>query len=388
MKILFINQEYPPVIGGGGIASSQIAEELAKYHDVSVITSRFKGLEKYEVKNNVHIYRVPVFNRKIENASGVLCKIVFIPFAILQGISLIKEKEYNIINTHFVIPSGAVGFVLSKLLKTPNIISIHGGDIYDPSKKLSPHRYYLLRKFVKFLLDHSNKIIAQSKNTKNNAVRYYKPNKNIEIIPLGFVEPNFKKFSRKDLKVSEEEIILISIGRLVKRKGYNYAIEAIAKLPYQNVKYLIVGDGPEKANLENLAKRLGVSDKVIFLGFLPEEKKFQYLSISDIYVLSSLHEGFGICLLEAMYCGLPIVATNNGGQTDFLEDGENGFLVPVGDADLLAKKIEILYNNSDLRQTMSHNNLKKIKDFYIKNIAVKYDKLFKEIIEKRKKDLG
>ena len=67
MKILFINQEYPPVIGGGGIASSQIAEELAKYHDVSVITSRFKGLEKYEVKNNVHIYRVPVFNRKIEN---------------------------------------------------------------------------------------------------------------------------------------------------------------------------------------------------------------------------------------------------------------------------------------------------------------------------------
>lgn len=379
MKILFINFEYPPVSGGGGIANSQIAEELAKYQEISVITSRFKGLKRYEAKDNVHIYRVPVFNLKKEIIAPILCKIIFIPFAILQGIKLMKEKKYNIINTHFVIPSGPAGVILSKLFRIPIVMTVHGGDIYDPSKKLSPHRYYLLRKFVKFLLNHSDKIIAQSQNTKNNALRYYKPNKNIEIIPLGFVEPNFKNVSGKDLKFSVEEIILISVGRLVKRKAYDYAIEAIAKLPYQNIKYLIVGDGPEKDDLENLAKRLGVSDKVIFLGFLSEEKKFQYLFNSDIYVLSSLHEGFGICLLEAMYCGLPIVATNNGGQTDFLFDGLNALLVPIKDSNSLSKKIYKLIEDRSLRIKMGSINKQEVNNYSISNTAQKYIRLYEEV---------
>ena len=114
---------------------------------------------------------------------------------------------------------------------------------------------------------------------------------------------------------------------------------------------------------------------------MSEEKKFRYLSISDIYVLSSLHEGFGICLLEAMYCGLPIVSTNNGGQTDFLVEGENALMVPIEDSEAIADKILEMLKNKDLRGKMIENNIKDIRKYDIENVAMKYEKLFEQCVE-------
>ncbi len=379
MRILIVNYEFPPLGGGGGVACYYIARELAKTHSVDYLTTAHKGLPKFEVVDGINVYRVPVLGRKELSTATLMSMFTFFPSSLVKGIKLCKSNQYDVINTHFVIPSGPTGIILSKLCKIPIVMSIHGGDIYDPSKKWSPHKHFLLRKIISFLLNRSDKIIAQSSNTKNNANKYYQPHNEIIVIPLGFVVPEFTNTTRKDLNISEKGIILISVGRLVKRKGYEYAIRAISKLTHQNLKYLIIGDGPEEKNLKDLAKRFGVEDKVEFLGFVPEDKKFQYLSVSDIYVLSSSHEGFGICLLEAMYCGLPIVSTDNGGQTDFLVDGKNALMVPIEDSDALAGQIKTLIDDGILRLQMSENNKEDVKKFYIETITKEYEGIFKEV---------
>ena len=380
-RILMINYEFPPLGGGGGVACYQMARELARNYQMDYLTTGFKELPKFEVIDGIHIHRVSVLGRKELSTATFLSMLTFFPSSLLTGIKLCRRNRYDVINAHFIVPSGLTGISLSKIFGIPIVISVHGGDIYDPSKKCSPHRHFLLRKLIKWLLNNSDKVTTQSSNTKINTINYYKFNKQITIIPLGFTKPKFKEAKRNELGLYDDDIILISVGRLIKRKGYEYAIQAVSKLPYQNMKYLIIGDGPEEKNLTNLVKKLKMERKVKFLGFVSEEKKFQYLSVSDIYVLSSLHEGFGICLLEAMYCSMPIVATDNGGQTDFLVNGVNALLLPIKNSEILAEKIVQLIENNDLRNKMAENNRRDIKKYYIKNIAKEYEKLFWQHIQ-------
>jgi len=123
-----------------------------------------------------------------------------------------------------------------------------------------------------------------------------------------------------------------------------------------------------------LSQKLGVSKRVHFLGFVSEEKKFQYLANSDLYVLSSLHEGFGIVLQEAMQVGLPIVATNYGGQTDILKEGENAFLINPKSFKEIRTAILRIYGKLDIIQNLSRNNLLKNNKFAPNKIAERYIK--------------
>jgi glycosyltransferase involved in cell wall biosynthesis len=254
----------------------------------------------------------------------------------------------------------------------PVTTSVYGGDVYDPSKNTSPHRFFFTRKLISWLLNSSDAIIAESGNIKELTEKYYQPKAKVEVIPVGFMVPAFAPVSREELGLRPDDFLIISIGRLVKRKGFDVAIQALAALPDQKMKYLIIGDGPEEQVLKALAKDLGVQDRVLFLGFQPEDKKYQYLAVADIYLLSSLHEGFGICLMEAMYSGLPIVSTDNGGQTDLLDDGRNALLAPAGDPGALAAKIKALVADYDARLRMRADNKKDIDKYSIKNVAGEY----------------
>lgn len=378
MKILIINYECPPLGGGGGVACYQIAQELAKKHQVDYLTTGYKELPRTEQKDGINIYRVPVLGRKDLSTATLFSMISFFPACLSKGVRLCSKKNYDVINAHFVIPSGLPAVFLAKIFRKPLVISIHGGDIYDPSKKWSPHRHSSLRMLINWLLRQADHIVAQSSNTKENAIRYYNYNRQIETIPLGFVQPSYRRVTRADLGLPEDQIILVSVGRLVKRKGYEYAIRAVSELIQQGhrIKYLIIGDGPEEGELRDLIDELKIEENVMFSGYVPEEVKYQYLSQSDIYLLPSLHEGFGVCLLEAMYCGLPIVATNNGGQTDFLIDGKNALLIPVKNWEILAEKIEELCCDESKRNKMSLNNKEDIEKYYIQEVAMQYEKLF------------
>jgi len=289
--------------------------------------------------------------------------------AFKTALRLCKENHYDVIDTHFAVPSGPLGVAISKIKKIPLNLFLHGGDIYDPSKKHSPHKYAILRCTISYILKRSNRVIAQSSDTKNRVGMYYKCKRDIEIIHLPYDYVAFSENTREKLNLSESKKYLISVGRLVKRKDFGTLIKSLAELKKDNIEILLLGDGPELENLKRFTVQLGLEKRVHFLGFVSEEEKFQYLSVSDIYILSSLHEGFGIVLQEAMQVGLPIVATNYGGQTDLVEDGVNGFLVDVGNYKDIAKKVNVLLEDGSLVEKFREENISRIKQYSAKSVV-------------------
>lgn len=369
-NILLLNYEYLPL---GGVAAKKLAEAFVQkgYH-VDYVTTHFNGLKKEESINGVVIHRVPVMGRKNTANASMISLLLFPVCAYRKTIQLCRSHKYKFINTHFAVPTGPLGVHISKKFKTPNILSLHGGDIYDPTKKFSPHKWLIFRLCIKYVLNHSDYVIAQSGNTKENAQKYYHSKKTIQIIPLPYQKVEFDAASREIMGLNASDTYLISVVRLVRRKGYDYLLQAMAKINKPNLKLIILGEGPEKDNLEKIIKENGLEDKVIMPGFVSENKKFQYLNCSDIYVLSSVHEGLGIVLQEAMQVGLPIVSTNYGGQVDIVKENENGILVENRSAAALAQGINRLINNKELMHKMRQNNLKKVKEFYADAITDAY----------------
>src|SRR4030042_1597376 len=145
MRILMINYEFPPLGGGGGVASYEIAKALAaRDHEVDVLTTKWRGLPSKEVVDGLSVYRAPVVGRGRLATASIPSMLSFLPSGIATGYRTLGRRGYDVLNTHFAIPSGPTGVALSRLFRTPPLITIIGGDIHDPSMRLYPSENPLL----------------------------------------------------------------------------------------------------------------------------------------------------------------------------------------------------------------------------------------------------
>jgi glycosyltransferase involved in cell wall biosynthesis len=386
MRILVVNYEYPPIGGGGGVVARDFSEAwAASGHEVTVVTSRYQGLSASEQINGVSIVRVRVLMRGNIQTASHASMMSYVPSCIFKCLRSAEFLDFDIVNTHFAVPSGPAGHAIAKYLKIPNILSIHGGDIFDPSKSLSPHKTPILSQTVTAMLNRADRVVAQSSDTRSNAIQYYNIQRAIDIIPLGIKKPLITTGSRNNPAISENDFVLCTIGRLIKRKNLVELFEIIATLQDRiSLKLVIIGDGLERAGLMKAAENLEMQDKVIFAGAVDDATKFQYLKSADLYVSTALHEGFGLVFLEAMECGLPIICYNRGGQNDFLINEKTGYLVELHDKQGFAEKIEQLFSNPRLRSTIGTFCSSHIRNYYIENCANRYIALFDEAIEAKK----
>jgi N-acetyl-alpha-D-glucosaminyl L-malate synthase BshA len=382
MNILVVNYEYPPIGGGGGVICKDICEEIAaKGHRVTVVTSHYDSLPMHETLNGVTIIRLPVVMRGKKDVASFLSMISYVPLCIRKATSILRRERYDVIHTHFAIPSGPAGQYISDKYGIPNVLSIHGGDIFDPSKSLSPHDTVGLKQTVRRMLKKADRVVAQSSDTKSNAEKYYGVDRKIDIVPLGIRPNTYSAKSRQDLGLPEDKFVFSTIGRLVKRKNIEDLLQIIKEIQNSTPSVLlIVGDGPEKELIETRIRDLQIDGAVRLLGRVSDEQKYEYLNASDAYLSTAIHEGFGIVFLEAMECGLPVICYDRGGQRDFLKNGKTGYLVELGNKTEFASRLLELLKSPTLRADIRSHNKEYVKEFYIGSVAEKYLSIFQEAV--------
>jgi glycosyltransferase involved in cell wall biosynthesis len=381
MNILFCNYEYPPLGGGGGVVMAALARELARRHSVTVLTSRALGLAAEDRDGGVRVVRAPVFFRKEKAVANVPSMLAYLPMGALAAGRLRRER-FDVINTHFVVPTGPLGDWLSRRWAIPNVLSVHGGDLYDPSKRLSPHRIGVLRAPIRRLLLRADALVGQSRNTLHNVAQIYGVRRDSELIPLGIDRPPQLERRRAELGLPEDAFVMATVGRVVARKATPQLVRALKAADRPRAHLLVVGDGPDAANVRAEAEGLGIADRVHLLGQVSEEQKYRALAAADVFVSTTQHEGFGLVFLEAMAYGLPVVCYDHGGQTDFLVDGETGSVVPLNDLERFTRALITLHDRPDERERMSRHNRRLIEDYFIDKCAERYETLFLGVVER------
>jgi glycosyltransferase involved in cell wall biosynthesis len=358
MRILIINSEYPPIGGGAGNASAHIAHQFEKMgHKVTVVTSRFGQLPHREQSDNVNILRVPSLRRR-QDRSNSLEQVIFILSASFWTLSLIPHLRPNATLAFFGVPSGAVAWLIKMIFQIPYVISLRGGDV-PGFRPYDFHIYHkLVAPFLRIIWKSASAVVANSNGLRHLA-KTFDSRFEISMIPNG-VDLELYKAADRDWSFPR----LLSVGRIVHQKGLDLAMHALGGLKELNWEWRIAGDGPQIQVLQSLAQELGISDRVVFLGWQSREQMMESYKKSNVFLFPSRHEGMPNALLEAMASGLPVIATCIAGNEELVIDGKTGYLVSSEDIEALRNVLKTILNNSALRQQMGVASRRRVEENY------------------------
>ena len=302
-------------------------------------------------------------------------------------INVIKKYDVDSIHAHFAYPEGLVGFLSKKEARKPLIVTVHGYDILvEPSIGYGVRLSRRMDAIVKRVLKDADAVITASKATFKEVYRIVGKIDRVHLIPNGVdterFNPNLdRSYIRRKLKIGEDSVVVFALRSHAPRYGLEYLIRAVPMVikKRHDVVFVIGGDGPLKKYHERLAADLGV--KIIFTGKIPCSEVPYYYAMSDIVVVPSLQEAFGLVVSEAMACGKPVIGTNVGGIPDQIIDGYNGFLIPPRNAKEIAEKILWLVENPEEAKRMGMNGRKVVEEKFDINIRInRIIKLYEELL--------
>ena len=281
--------------------------------------------------------------------------------------------------------------ILSMLTHT-NIMAIMSGMLFKRKVIISEHNTlgkvvrtkegkkilgFPVSPMVKILYRYADRIITVSDGISKNLIEEFKsPSDKIKTIYNPVDMHRIAKLSEEKPEyhfLSSPVPLIISVGRLVPQKGFDILIKAFSKVVAEtDARLIIMGAGPERGALEQSSVDLGLSDRIYFAGF--QNNPYAFLARAELYVLSSRYEGLPVSVLEAMACGLPVIATDClSGPREILKNGECGILVPVGDVERLAEAMLRLVISRPLRETLSKAGMERIKDFSVRKVIKEYE---------------
>lgn len=366
-----------PTFGGSGVVATELGLELSKRgHEVHFITySQPVRLEL--LSNNVHYHEVNVPEYPLFH---------YQPYELALSSKLVdmaKLHEIEVLHVHYAIPHAYAAYMAKKMLREegidlPFVTTLHGTDI----TLVGSHPFY--KSAVAFSINKSDAVTSVSQSLKDDTIRLFNIKREIEVVP-NFIDLNkydhtFTDCQREMMATEDEKIIThISNFRPVKRIEdiinifYNIQKEIPAKL-------MMVGDGPGKKLAEQLCKELGIENKVIFFGKSNEIDKI--LCFSDLFLLPSETESFGLAALEAMACGVPVISSNTGGIPEVNKDGVSGFLSNVGDVEEMSKNALYILKNNDVFKTFKAQAREEATRFDIHNIVPQYEAIYQRLLKK------
>jgi len=317
MNILFISRAYPPVIGGIEKQNFEIAQALSRICNVSVIS----------------------------NTRGKRFLPLFLPYATFRA--LIAARKYDVVLLGDGV-LGVTGYLLKLLTRKPVACIIHGLD-------LTYKNTIYQRLWVKFFILHIDKLIAVGNETIHQGVLRGIPESKFVFIPNGVAPASQgKKYTRNELEAligkKVKGHILLTLGRLVKRKGISWFINNVVSMLDEEIIYIIAGTGKEEPNILSAIQNNHLQDRVFLIGEVSDKEKQLLFSTTDIFIQPNIKvagdmEGFGLVVLEAAASGCVVIASRLEGLTDSIQHGQNGFLVTPGNAEEYREKIESVLDN-------------------------------------------
>lgn len=368
-----------PTFGGSGVVATELGLELARRgHEIHFITYR-QPVRLALLNPNVFYHEVNVPEYALFH---------YQPYELALSsklVDMVKLYKIELMHVHYAIPHAYAGYMAKQMLKAegiyiPMVTTLHGTDI----TLVGSHPFY--KSAVTFSINHSDYVTSVSENLKQDTLKLFNINKEIEVIP-NFIEleKNHEDVSipcRRSVMARSDQKILTHISNFRKVKRIPDVIEIFYKISQKlDVKLMMVGDGPEKEKAERLCEKLGISSKVIFFGNSNEVD--QILSYTDLFLLPSETESFGLAALEAMAWGVPVISSNSGGLPEVNYEGYSGYLSNVGDTDdMAAKAISILESEENL-QIFKKNALEVAKKFDIKNILPIYEALYERALTEK-----
>jgi glycogen synthase len=368
MKILLLNSEYPPIGGGAGNASSNIARVLVERgQDVLVLTSHWGDLPFEETRDGVKVVRLSVLRGKMDR-SNALEQISFIFGASFRTFGLIHQFKPNVTLAFFGLPSGAVALLLKKLYRIPYVVSLRGGDV--PGFRPYDFRLYhkLAAPFLHLIWRDAFSIIANSKGLRDLALAF-DSHYEIPVIPNGVDVSQFTVSNRDWLFPH-----ILSVGRVVYQKGFDLAMHALSQLKDLEWTWTIAGDGPQMATLKAMTAEYGIKDRVHFAGWLSSEQLKEQYSAANVFLFPSRHEGMPNAVLEAMASGLPVIATRIAGNEELVVDGETGKLVATEDVESLREALKPFLVDAKMREQMGRAARRRVESAFSWNrVAEQYE---------------
>lgn len=332
MKILHITPKMH--IGGAEIVVKDLVLEAQKAgHNASVLT--FSNAENHIVDelraNNINLLKLPH-------------KSPYSPKSLMFFLKLLKNEKFDIIHTHM--PLRHKYLTLINYFQSLPLITTEHVDKYKDVNK---------NRFFRWVYMQYKDVVLCSHDMRDYMLKYM-PNLHLKsrVIHNGITQQNYKIVKQTDSK----PLKALTISRLDKQKDLTTCIKAFSKIK-ANIELSIVGDGPQRKMLTNLIKELNLTNKIKLLGWQSSTAK--HLAQADIYIQSSVMEGFSIGVLEAMASGLPMIVSNAGGIVEAV--GDAALIFPMGDVDLLAKHLDNVANNLDLRSELSKKSLERVKPY-------------------------
>ena len=363
-----------PTFGGSGVIATELGLGLAKKgHEVHFITYQ-RPVRLAEFHENVFYHEATAYDYPLFE---------YPPYdTVLTSklVDVILHEKLDLLHVHYAIPHATIAFLTKKILEAKNIIvptitTLHGTDItlVGNDQSFAP--------VVEFCINNSDGVTAVSHQLKRQTLDTFKIDKEIEVIH-NFVDftrfkPTDKEHFKKAIAPDNEKVLLhTSNFRKVKRVQDVIQIfrKVVDVLP---AKLLLIGDGPERLHMEELCRKMNLCDEIRFLG--KQDAIEELLAVSDLFVMPSGKESFGLAALEAMACEVPVISSNAGGLPELNVHGVTGFLSDVGNVDDMAQNAIRLLQDPDLLKTFRKNAFRRAQEFDISQILPLYEGFYEKV---------
>ena len=367
-----------PTYGGSGVVATELGKSLAKKgHQVHFITYsqpvRLGSFRENVFYHEVTVSKYPLFD--YEPYETVLTS---------KMVDVVMHENLDILHVHYAIPHASAALMAKQILKThgyntPIVTTLHGTDITLVGKDSS------FESVISFCINESDAVTAVSESLREDTRKYFNTQREINVIPNFVSKPNNinrENNSTRFRYAKENEFVLCHISNFRKVKRVEDVLTVFAKVNEKIPSNLIlVGDGPERYHLKEMCRDLGLCDKVHFVGKISDTS--HVLEFSDLFLLPSETESFGLAALEAMVMGVPVISSNTGGIPEVNVQGITGYLSNVGDVEDMAKNAVYILSDSLRLKTFRENAIKHAHTFNVEAIVGQYETIYDKLLEEK-----